>query len=226
MESDAASDVKKPAPDDLLVIGANITELRWIHPPLEFIVRILGSCFSFFGVITILLGLVWIAEVFGIVNDVGVVKGIEDSVREAFPSQADNQFFQLLRVVAPPVLFMVVFAWLLFRIGRGLRQLSPRARWAALAFLVPACVPPLVVFFVAVRVRAVFTGAGAVLMLIIPAAGSLALSVSSSDLIFSPGYRALVGPEPGPLAQFVSKIIVFLLCMGLLVTIALISSGS
>jgi hypothetical protein len=76
-----------------------------------------------------------------------------------------------------------------------------------------------VIFFAALRADAYWAGVWALCILTIPAGGALALSLEQSDVVFSTRYIELVGPEPGPRAQLVSKFNVVLFSLGLVVTI-------
>jgi len=82
---------------------------------------------------------------------------------------APNETIRTLGILWKPVIFSVVLGWLLFDVGRGLRRFLPWARRGALVFLVPACVPPLVVFFSAMRAGAYPEATLAVLVLALPA---------------------------------------------------------
>jgi hypothetical protein len=202
------------------------SELTLIRRSLEVVIRTVGSCFLLVALVAIVLGLIWMDNAFIAIRGEGLVKGLEDFGRYLLPVQMEREEARLRWVVVPPVVFALLLLMFFYRIGRGLRRLSPWARWSALVLLLPACIPPLVLFFVALRAGVYFAALWPLVMLIIPASGALALALPQSDALFSKRYRALVGPDPGPLAQNVSKIVLILFSVGVFVTIAVYTIAS
>jgi hypothetical protein len=175
-------------------------------------VRALGKAFIVLASISALVGILWVA----------------DSFRSAIPQDPmPNETTTTVGVLLTPVALSVVVTWLLFRIGQGLQRHAPWSRSAALAVLVPVCIPPLVFFFSAVR-GGVYERAALMLALAIPPAlAALLLASSAADLLFSPkskeaqkdshGYESWTGSRAG----LVIKIFITLVTLAAL--IALIS---
>src|SRR5262249_27437786 len=133
-----------------------------------------------------------------------------------------NETIETLKILGTPVLLSVLGFWFLYRVGRGLQRRSPVARWAAVALLVPACIPPLVLFFSAVRNGAHSGAAFAIGLLFPPAAGAWLLSAATTDRLFRPKGPALVAdsPKDGASTRIGAK--VFLLAVGVVMMIVLI----
>ncbi len=174
-----------------------------------------GACFVFLAIVAAGLGIAWIAVSF------------QSATRVR--AEAD-ELMQTVKLIAMPVVLSVCGFWFLFGIGRGLGRRSPIARWAAVAVLGPACIPPLLFFYRAMRAE-VYSGAVcAVAFLFPPAAGALLLTASKTDLLFHPKYPALAGDLRGssPVAPtrmgLAAK--VGLVVIGLAVTIALLVLSS
>ena len=134
-------------------------------------VRALGKAFIVLASISALVGILWVADSF------------RSAIRhDPMPNETTTTVGMLL----VPVAISVVVAWLLFRIGQGLQRHAPWSRWAAVAVLVPACIPPLVFFFSAVRGEVYERAALMLALAIPPALGALLLASSAADLLFSP----------------------------------------
>ena len=133
-----------------------------------------------------------------------------------------DETFETLKILATPVLLSAFVCWSLFGVGRGVLRHSAFARWAAVALLVPTCIPPLVLFFSAVRNGAHSGAALAVGLLIPPAAGAWLLSGTKTDRLFRPKDLAVVALSPearmstGMAAKF------FLMSIGVVVMIVLL----
>jgi hypothetical protein len=147
-------------------------------------VKVVGTCFSLLGGLAGLGGALWVVDSFRRVAGAGAVQ---------------DETFQTLKALGIPVLVSVLGVWLLIAIGRGLNRGSPLARWGALALLVTACVPPLVLFFSAVRGGEGTDAACALAFLLPPAGGSLLLSRSSTDLLFRAKGGAILDATPAGL---------------------------
>jgi hypothetical protein len=206
--------------------GTAGSEFTLVHRALEVVIRTVSSCFLLVALVAIVLGLIWVDNAVIAIRGEGLLKAFEDFGRYLLPAQMDREEARLRWVVVPPVVFGLVIMMLFYRIGRGLRRLSPWARWSALVVLLPACVPPLVLFFAALRAGESLAAIWPLVMLIVPASGALALSLSQSDVLFSQRYRTLVGADPGPLAQNVSKIVLVLYSLGVFVTITVYTIAS
>jgi hypothetical protein len=137
----------------------------------------------------------------GVTGSVGVLWLIATFRTATWMRVGDHELLTTIGMLGLPMATMVAGTWLLFRIGRGLRDGSPIARWTAVALITPCCIPPLVLFFSAVR-NGVYPGAAVAIALLIPPAWAvLLLSASSTDPLF--GWKAPVvaaGPAKGPSA--------------------------
>jgi hypothetical protein len=208
------------------VKGANESQRTLIHRALELAARTVGSCLLALTIVTIVFAFIGIRDAFAADHGASLIKGIEEFARMLSPRQIQTEYVQFCLVVVPPVVFAAILFMCVYRIGRGLGRLSASARWPALVFLLPACVPPLVIFFATLRAGAYWAVVWPLFMLIIPAGGALALSLAQCDVVFSPSYLATVGPEPSIRAQLLSKFIVVLFSLGLIVTIAMHAMAS
>ncbi len=129
-------------------------ELEIDHRGRLMAVRGLGKAFIVLASISALVGILWVA----------------DSFRRAIRHDPmPNETTTTVGMLLVPVAISVVVAWLLFRLGQELQRLAPWSRWAAMSVLVPACIPPLVFFFSAVRGE-VYERAALMLALAIPPA--------------------------------------------------------
>jgi hypothetical protein len=170
-------------------------------------VRFVGSCFVLLAVVAAVLGLGWVAGTLRAATRLGPVQ---------------NETFETLKILAAPVLLSAFGCWSLFGVGRGVLRRSAFARWAAVALLVSACIPPLVLFFSAVRNGAHSGAALAIGLLIPPAAGAWLLSGTKTDRLFRPKGQALVAdlPEAGVSTGMAAKF--FLMAIGVVVMIVLL----
>ena len=140
-------------------------------------IRLVGRCIVFLAAVTALMAVVWIIAIF---RDEGRTKTV------------GNELLSTLGMLALPITTLVAGTWVLFRIGRGLRDGSPIARLAAIALITPLCVPPLVIFFSAVR-NGVYIGAAvAIAFLSPPAAAVLLLTAPDTDPLFGSKSHAVV----------------------------------
>jgi len=189
----------------------DVPELGVVPRGRELIVRNLGSCFIALAAGTGSLGVVAIAAAFREAARLGPVP---------------NETLHTIGILAKPAIVSVLLGWLLLDVGRGLRRLSPRARWGALAFLLPACVAPLVIFFSAMRAGAHPEAIAAIVLLAIPAAACLALAAPSSDPLFSSKYRPLQGSSPGPVllatSRFGLMVRILVMVIGMVLTLLLV----
>ncbi len=147
----------------------------------ECLIRALGSCFIVLAAGTTILGLVALVHGF---------------LKATLIEQAPDETLRTVVLIGVPLVVSLLLGWLQFRLGQGLRKLTPLARSVALVLLVPACVPPLVVFFHAVRAGALPEAALSLLGLAVLAGASLLLGSAGTDCLFSPEYRAISRDPP------------------------------
>jgi hypothetical protein len=155
-------------------------------------VRALGKTFTVLASISALVGILWVADSF------------RSAIRQ---DPRPNETTGILGMLLAPVALAVGAPWLLFRIGQGLQRLASWSRWAAVAVLVPACIPPLVFFFSAVRGQVYERAALMLALTIPPALGALLLASSAADPLFNPkskearkdsyGYPSWIGSRSG-----------------------------
>jgi hypothetical protein len=174
----------------------------------------LGKAFVLLAVICGLLGILWIAEVF------------QTAVRE---DRAANELTTTLRFLLGPVAVTTLGFWLLFRIGRGLLRFSPWSRRAALAVLMTACVPPLVVFLGAAQDGPSVQSALMLVLLAPLALGSFLLASSETSLLFTSEYHEAAcslanPPRKGRLAGLAIKVLVVAISLGSTIVLASLSS--
>lgn len=151
-------------------------------------IQLLATCF------------VLLAAFAGLAGLIGVVQMFQGS--RLARGQAAS-FGATLATLLVPVVVLVAGTWFLFRIGRGLRRYDPRARWAAVALLAIACVPPLTLAFAAARGG---SSGGVVLSMVvlIPTAwAALMLSSARTDSLFAANGPAAIDLEIGPASEAV-----------------------
>lgn len=176
----------------------------------------LGKAFVLLAVICGLPGIFWVAEVF------------HTAMRE---DRAANELTTPLRFLLGPVAVSTVGFWLLVRIGRGLQRFSPWSRRAALAVLVPACVPPLVLFFGAVQGGLPVQASLMLGLLATPVLGSFLLASSETDQHFTLKDREAAEesladpPRMGLLAGFAVKFLFVAISLGAMIVLASLSRG-
>ncbi|WP_406698445.1 hypothetical protein V5E97_06190 [Singulisphaera sp. Ch08] len=188
--SDTAQPRTEPADGDVLVIEADAYDMRDVNDPCEYAVRGLGSIFQVLAGVTVILGLVIVAQMFGGVGNYVVVVWLEGIARQIFSGPQDTETRRLIVIVGLPVLLTVLGAWTFWGVGRGLRRYAPVARWLALAFLVPPSIPPLVLFVLAVQGRAYWIAAVALTIHLIPVSFGLLLAAPGTDRLFNPESRS------------------------------------
>jgi hypothetical protein len=177
-------------------------------------VRLVGTCFGLLGGVAALVGVFWIIEVFRSGGRVG-----------AAPEGLAETVFR----VGVPVVISVAGTWFFFRVGQGLRRGSRLARWIAVVLLVPACIPPLVLLFHAIRGGMYAGVAFALVLLAPPASASLLLTDWKTDVLFRPKGAALaerIEAAPTASGSAVGLILkVVLLVLGFVATIVLLADS-
>lgn len=170
--------------------------------------RLVATCFGVLGGITGLVGAYWVLQAFW--------SGRRTEAASGGPAE-------MVETLIVPIVVMVAGTWFFYRIGRGLRQRSRAARWAAVGLLVPACVPPLTLFFLAIR-GGILVGAALALMLLIPpASGSLLLTSWKTDTLFR-AEKAALSEESRPSNSVEGMVLkMVLLAFALVLTLALVA---
>jgi hypothetical protein len=226
MEFDVDAGAMKPVESGTGKGGQDFEEVRRVQRWRELAVRTLGASFYFLAAISGLIGLLWFADALGLAKRLDKTSLIDGLVHEMLPQFAENESVRTVSTIAPSIIFTILALWLLLRTGRGLRRLEPSARWTAVLVLSSACIPPLVVFFLAVRGGNHSHAGWALVLVSVAALPAIFLAMAESSLIFSVEYRAFVRDTPAdslehnPRSRFAIKLLMLLVIP--VVTLAII----
>jgi hypothetical protein len=172
-------------------------------------VRLVGVFFKFLAGVAGLTGIFWIAA----------------SYKDALGLSADSDgLLPTFARLITPVAVSVLGTWSLRRVGQGLSRGSRASRWAAVCFLVPACIPPLVYFFSAVGAGSPAGAALTLLLLIPPTFAILVLADWRADPLFGSKAATIAGAatvapvgSASPLLKIVIVVLVLVATIALLV---------
>jgi hypothetical protein len=190
-----------------MMVGDDV-ELSLVGRGRVIAIRLVGMFFRFLAGVAGLTGVFWIAASYK--DALGLSAG------------SDGLLPTFARLITP-VAVSVLGTWFLRRVDQGLSRGSPTSRWAAVCLLVPACIPPLVYFFSAVRAGSPAGAALTLLLLIPPTFATLVLADWRTDPLFGSKAVAVAGAATAaPVGSSSPLLKIVVVVLGLVATIALL----